>query len=296
MTEKHAQRRDSLTMSGASTGRTTATAAQANPPQRTGRRLRVALPANATNWMAVWRRNYLVWRKLALASMFGNLADPMIYLFGLGFGLGLMVGEVGGVPYIAFLAAGTVASSVMMSASFEAMYSSFSRMHVQRTWEAIMHTPLTLGDIVVGEVAWAGSKAVLSGAAIMLVAGVLGYARFPSMLWALPVIALAGVAFASLAMVVTALAPSYDFFMFYQTLVITPMLLLSGVFFPLTQLPAPVRHAALALPLAHAVELIRPAMLGQPPSNIVLHLAVLAVYAIAPFLLCAALFRRRMMR
>ena len=93
--------------------------------------------------MSVWRRNYLVWKKLAIASMFGNLADPMIYLFGLGLGLGLMVGRVDGVSYIAFLAAGTVASSVMMSASFESMYSGFSRMHVQRTWEAIMHTPRT---------------------------------------------------------------------------------------------------------------------------------------------------------
>jgi lipooligosaccharide transport system permease protein len=257
---------------------------------------RFALPANAANWISVWRRNYLVWRKLALASMFGNLADPMIYLFGLGFGLGLMVGQVDGVPYIAFLAAGTVASSVMMSASFEAMYSGFSRMHVQRTWEAIMHTPLTLGDIVVGEIVWAGSKAILSGAAIMLVAGVLGYAQFPSMLLALPVIALAGIAFASLAMVVTAVAPSYDFFMFYQTLVITPMLLLSGIFFPLSKLPEPVQQAALALPLAHAVELIRPAMLDRPIADAPLHLAVLAAYVIVPFFACAALFRRRMMR
>jgi lipooligosaccharide transport system permease protein len=260
------------------------------------RRWRLALPANATNWTSVWRRNYLVWRKLAAASMIGNLADPMIYLFGLGLGLGLMVGHVDGVSYIAFLAAGTVGSSVMMSATFEAMYSGFSRMHVQRTWEAIMHTPLTLGDIVVGEIVWAASKAMLSGAAIMLVAGMLGYAHFPSMLLALPVIALAGLAFASLAMVVTALAPSYDFFMFYQTLVLTPMLLLSGVFFPLAQLPEGIRRAAMVLPLAHAVELIRAAMLARPVENVALHLGVLAAYAIVPFFVCAALFRRRLMR
>ncbi|HTI17967.1 MAG TPA: ABC transporter permease [Trinickia sp.] len=271
------------------------TTAERSDARRT-QRLRFALPANATNWISVWRRNYLVWRKLAIASMFGNLADPMIYLFGLGFGLGIMVGQVDGVSYIAFLAAGTVASSVMMSASFEAMYSGFSRMHVQRTWEAIMHTPLTLGDIVVGEIVWAGSKAVLSGFAIVLVAGALGYAHYPSTLFVLPVIALAGVAFASLAMVVTALAPSYDFFMFYQTLVITPMLLLSGVFFPLAKLPEPVRQAALMLPLTHAVELIRPAMLDRPIADAPLHLAVLGAYAVVPFFVCAALFRRRMMR
>jgi lipooligosaccharide transport system permease protein len=259
-------------------------------------RAHIALPANATNWVAVWQRNYLVWRKLAIASMFGNLADPMIYLFGLGFGLGLMVGHVDGVSYIAFLAAGTVASSVMMSASFESMYSGFSRMHVQRTWEAIMHTPLTLGDIVLGEVVWAASKAVLSGAAIMLVALALGYASFPSVLVALPVIVLTGLAFASLAMIVTALAPSYDFFMFYQTLALTPMLLLSGVFFPIAQLPALAQHITLLLPLAHAVELIRPAMLGRPLQDPALHVGVLAAYAIVPFFISAALFRRRIMR
>lgn len=261
-----------------------------------GSRFAIALPANAVNWMAVWRRNYLVWKKLAFASMIGNLADPMIYLFGLGLGLGLMVGHVDGVSYIAFLAAGTVGSSVMMSASFEAMYSGFSRMHVQRTWEAIMHTPLALGDIVLGEIVWAASKAMLSGTAIMLVASLLGYAAFPSLLAALPVIALAGLAFASIAMVVTAIAPSYDFFMFYQTLALTPMLLLSGVFFPVSQLPSLARHAAHALPLANAVDLTRPAMLGRPAEDVALHAGVLAAYALGGFVVSAWLFRRRMMR
>jgi len=255
-----------------------------------------ALPSSATHWFAVWRRNYLVWRKLAFASMFGNLADPMIYLFGLGFGLGLMVGHVDGVSYIAFLAAGTVSSSVMMSASFEAMYSGFSRMHVQRTWEGIMHTPLSLGDIVLAEIVWAASKAVLSGVAIMLVTAALGYASFPSMLIALPVILLAGLAFASLAMIVTALAPSYDFFMFYQTLLLTPMLLLSGVFFPVTQLPAAAQKITLILPLAHAVALIRPAMLGRPIDHAALHLLVLGAYVVVPFAIASVLFRRRLMR
>ena len=255
-----------------------------------------AMPANLTHWTAVWRRNFRVWRKLALASMLGNLADPLIYLFGLGLGLGLMVGRVDGTSYIAFLAAGTVASSVMTSASFEAMYSGFSRMQVQRTWEAIMHTPLSLGDIVLGEVIWAASKAMLSGTAIMLVAGLLGLAHWPSMLLALPVVALAGLAFSSLAMVVTALAPNYDFFMFYQTLVLTPMLLLSGVFFPLSQLPETIRQFALALPLAHAVALIRPALLGRPLQDIPLHQGVLFLYAAIPFCVAALLFKRRMMR
>jgi lipooligosaccharide transport system permease protein len=253
-------------------------------------------PLNLRNWRAVWYRNYLVWRKLAVPSMVGNLADPMIYLFGLGFGLGLLVGEVEGVSYIAFIAAGTVASSVMMTASFESMYSAFSRMFVQRTWEAIMHAPLNLGDIVAGEIAWAASKAVLSGMAILLVASVLGYAHWPDSLWVLPIIVLAGVMFASLAMVITALAPSYDFFMFYQTLAMTPMLLLSGVFFPLSQLPAGAQVVIQLLPLPHVVALIRPAMLGQVPTDILLHLSVIVAYTVAAMIAALLLMRRRLLR
>ena len=256
----------------------------------------VRLPALSTRFVPVWRRNLLVWRKLAIASVLGNIADPLLYMLALGYGIGSMIGEVGGMSYVAFIGTGMVCQSAMFTSSFEGMYSAFSRMHVQRTWEAIMHTPLSLGDIVLGEIVWGASKALLSGVAIMLVAGLLGYAHFPSMLAALPVIALAGLAFASTAMIVTALAPSYDFFMFYQTLVLTPMLLLSGVFFPLTQLPPIAQRAAHVLPLANAVELIRPAMLGRPATDVGLHLAVLAGYAIGGFLVCAWLFRRRMMR
>ena len=112
---------------------------------------------------AVWRRNFLVWKKLALPSILGNLADPMIYLFGLGYGLGGLLPQVEGTSYIAFLAAGTVCASTMNAASFEALYSAFSRMHVQRTWEAIMNAPVTLEDVMAGELLWAAAKATLSG-------------------------------------------------------------------------------------------------------------------------------------
>ncbi|MDU0809983.1 MAG: ABC transporter permease [Burkholderia sp.] len=254
----------------------------------------IAFPANMTNWISIWRRNCLVWRKLGILSMFGNLADPVIYLFGLGLGLGAMVGNIEGVSYISFLAAGTVSSSIMMSASFESMYSVFSRMHVQRSWEAIMHTPLSLGDILIGEIIWTASKALLSGIVIIFISSILGYASLLSVFTTLPVIALAGLAFASLAMIVTSVATSYDFFMFYQRLVLTPMLLLSGAFFPIKKLPEIVQHVSHLLPLVHAIELIRPAMLGQPATHIVAHITILIVYILVGFIISASLFQRRM--
>lgn len=253
-------------------------------------------PALSRRFVPVWQRNFLVWRKLALPSVLGNLADPVIYLFGLGFGIGLLVPEVGGVSYISFLAAGMVCYSTMNSATFEVLYSSFSRMHVQRTWDAILNAPVALDDVVFAELVWAASKALLSGAAILLVTTVSGLVEVRYALWVLPLIFLVGLTFAALGLIMTALAPSYDFFMYYFTLFVTPMMLVSGVFFPADQLP-PLLHAATrALPLTHAVEIARPLLLGRLPQDVAIHLGVLAGYAVVAFWVALALTRKRLQK
>jgi lipooligosaccharide transport system permease protein len=219
----------------------------------------------------------------------------MLYMLGLGYGLGAMVPEVGGLPYIAFLAAGTVCSSTMMSASFESMYSSFSRMHVQRTWDAILNAPVLLEDVVLGEAVWAASKAFLSGTAVLLVAALLGLVSSVLALYVLPFIFITGFAFAGLGLVMTSLSPSYDFFMYYFTLAITPMMLASGVFFPLEQLPAWLQAVAQVLPLTHAVALARPLMNGAVPDAIAVHVLVLAAYATLSLYAALLLARRRLL-
>jgi len=255
-----------------------------------------APPGFSWRAIAVWRRNFLVWRKLAIPSVLGNLADPMIYLFGLGYGLGSLLPEVGGVSYIVFLASGTVCASTMNAASFEALYSGFSRMHVQKTWEAILNAPVALDDVLAGEWLWAASKATLSGLAIMLVIAALGFVSSPLALWAIPVVFLVGLSFAALGLIVTALAPSYDFFMYYFTLFLTPMVLLCGVFFPVEQLPAALQGIAGQLPLAHAVRVVRPLLLGEYPANAAMHLASLMITALAAYWLALVLTRRRLLQ
>ncbi|OGA77632.1 MAG: nodulation protein NodJ [Betaproteobacteria bacterium RIFCSPLOWO2_12_FULL_65_14] len=245
-------------------------------------------------FIPVLRRNFLVWRKLAVPSVLGNLADPMIYMLGLGYGLGGLLPQVDGVSYIAFLAAGTVCFSTMNSATFEALYSAFSRMHVQRTWDAIMNAPLTLDDVVLAELVWAASKSFLSGLAILLVVWSLGLSNSWLSLWVLAVVPLIGLCFGALGLAITALAPSYDFFMYYFTLVITPMAMLCGVFFPAERLPEAMQLAASVLPLSHAIQLVRPLLLGAAPQHIVLHAAVLAAYATGGFYLALVLLRRRL--
>ena len=258
-----------------------------------------APPQLSSRWFALWRRNFLVWKKLMIPSLLGNLADPLIYMLGLGYGLGALLPEVSGTRYIAFLAAGTICFSTMNAASFEALYSAFSRMHVQKTWEAVLNAPMSLDDIVLGELVWAACKSMLSGLAILLVISVLGLvgSAGPGQLLAVMlVVLLTGFCFAALGLIVTALAPSYDFFMYYFTLFITPMGLLSGVFFPLDQLPQTVQYLSAVLPLTHAVAMVRPLLAGEWPSAVWLHAGYLVVVAVIAFWIAVGLARRRLLR
>ncbi|MCC7114393.1 MAG: ABC transporter permease [Burkholderiales bacterium] len=255
-----------------------------------------AVPEVSLRFVSVWRRNFLVWRKLALASVLGNIADPLFYMLALGFGIGALVGEVQGMPYVAFLGTGMVCQSAMFTASFEAMYSAFSRMHVQRTWDAIINAPVSLDDVVLAEWVWSASKAVLSTLAILLVLLAIGYGRTWLVLWILPLGFLVGLCFGAFGLIMTGLAPSYDFFTYFFTLVMTPMLLLSGVYFPVDQLPAALAAVAQALPLSHAIALARPLMRGEVPAAIAQHLLVIVAFASVAYYVALVLVRRRLLR
>jgi lipooligosaccharide transport system permease protein len=254
---------------------------------------RYALPTLSPRLIPVMRRHFLVWRKLALPSLLANVADPMITLVAFGYGLGALLGEIAGVPYIVFLAAGSICMSTMMAASFESLYSAFSRMHVQRTWESLLNAPLLLDDVLAAEWLWAAAKASLSGLAIIVVAFGLGVTREPTLLAVLPVVVLTGLAFGALGLCVNAVARSYDFFSYYFTLVLTPMTFLSGVFFPVAQLPGWLQSVSAVLPLTAAIALARPLVLGQWPAEVMQPLAVLVAYSAGGFWLAAVLTRRR---
>lgn len=253
------------------------------------------LPALGLRWVAVWRRHVLVWRKLSVPSLLGNFGDPLLYLLALGYGLGRFVGSMDGMPYIVFLASGIVCSSAMNTATFEALYSAFTRMTTQQTWAGMLAAPLDVDDIVLGEMIWAGTKSLISAGAILAVATALGIVHSPLALLVLPVALLIGICFGAMGLVVTAVSRSYEFFLYYVTLVVTPMMLFCGVFFPLQGLPPPLRWLAAALPLTHGVDVIRPLMTGRWPQHLLWHLAVLVAYAAAAHRAATWLVRRRLL-
>ena len=245
----------------------------------------------------VFLRNFLVWRKLFIPSLIANIAEPLMWLVAFGYGLGALVGGVQQgdvkVPYILFLASGSVCMSAMNAATFEALYSAFSRMHVQKTWDGIMNAPVRLDDVLLAEMLWAAFKSIFTVTAILLVMLALGISHSWKLLVAWPVLLGVGITFSCLALIFNALAKGYDFFTYYFTLFLTPMMFLSGVFFPRDQLPGLVRDISAWLPLTQAIALVRPLFLDQWPTQPVLHLAVLAVYAGGAWVIALRLTRKR---
>ncbi|OSM06880.1 putative ABC transporter [Magnetofaba australis IT-1] len=234
-----------------------------------------------------------MWRKTAAASLVGNLGEPLLYLAGMGYGLGRFVGEVDGLPYLMFVAAGILAASSMNSATFEVLYGSFTRMTRQNTFHAMLATPLSVADVVSGEIVWGATKSLIAGSAIYLVATLFGAFEPMAAPWALAVAFLSGLCFASLGMVMTAISPSYEFFLYYTTLVTVPMFLFCGVFYPVDSLPPLMQMVAQILPLSHVVELIRPLTTGAPLHNAPLHVSILLLYGSIAYVASVLLIKRR---
>ena len=231
----------------------------------------------------VFMRNLLVWRKLVIPSLIANIAEPLMWLVAFGYGMGALIGDVtldgAQVPYLLFLASGSICMSAMNAATFEALYSAFSRMHVQKTWDGIMNAPIRLEDVLLAEMLWAAFKSLFTITAILGVMMALGITLSWKILLAWPCLLFVGITFSCLALIFNALAKGYDFFTYYFTLFLTPMMFLSGVFFPSDQLPPWVRAIAEWLPLTQAIALVRPLFLDRWPSQPLLHLGVLALYA-----------------
>ena len=223
---------------------------------------------------SVWRRNAMVWRKSCLRSLLGTFSDPLLYLLALGYGLGRFVGDVDGLAYASFLSSGIIASSAMNTATFEGLYMAYTRMETQRIWDSLLAAPLCLEEVVFGEILWMGTKSVISVSAILIVALLLGLVHHWLAILVIPLGFLCGLCFGAMAMVVTSYAKSYEFFLYYVTLLITPMILLSGVFFPLSSLPDEVRMVSAMLPLQHVVILVRALMAGNLAMADGLHLVV----------------------
>ena len=206
----------------------------------------------------VWRRNFDVFTKTIKVNFLPSLFEPIIYLVAFGFGLGGFTPSIFDEPYINFLAPALVAIAIMNGSFFECTFASFVRMYFQKTFDAIVATPISVEEVVAGELLWGATRSMINATIVLGVIAAFGLVTSPLLLL-VPLIAfVGGLMFASIAMCFTAIAPNIDFFNYPAFLFITPMIFLAGTFFPLTSLPQAAQAGAFAvLPLTHVVDISR---------------------------------------
>jgi lipooligosaccharide transport system permease protein len=236
-------------------------------------------PPLSRRFLRVWQRNFTVYQQSWKISFIPPLTEPLFYLLAFGLGLSGLVGAVAyhgeEISYVRFIAPALIAITVMNSAFFENTYGSFVRMYYQKTFDAMMTTPLTVEEIILGEILWGATKAMIATAIMMAVISAFGLIRYPSGLLLIPLALLGGLAFGAAGMICTSLVPSIDLFNLPVFLFITPMFLFGGTFFPLENLPAWARQIAALLPLTHLVDLSRAFATGRMDASLLPELGYL---------------------
>lgn len=251
-------------------------------------------------FIRVWQRNFLVYQKTWKISFVPPLLEPLFYLAAFGVGLGGLVGALsyGGkaTEYTAYIAPALIAINIMQSSFFENTFGSFVRMYYQKTFDAMLATPLTIEEIITGEILWGATKSVIGTALMMIIITCFGLLHFPEALLLLPVAFLGGFAFACVGMVCTSVVPTIETFNLPIFLFITPMFLFSGTFFPLNNLPGWAQLFAKVLPLTHLVELCRAFALGRLDVSNLTSIAYLVIWCVIFFPIAVIGMRRRLVR
>lgn len=248
----------------------------------------------------VWRRDLDVYLTTWKTNFVPPLLEPVFYVLAFGLGVGSLIGDLEykghTIAYLRFMAPGVLAVAIMFWSFFENTYSSFVRMYYQKTFDAMMATPLLVEDVIVGEILWGTTKSILASAIMLLVLSAFGLVAYPTGLWVLPMSLLGGLLFASLGMICTALTPNIDSFNFPIFVFIFPMFMFSGTFFPIDILPAWAHVLAWCLPLTHVSLIVRGLVLGWLPDGWGWSLLYLFLGAAIAFVSALGLMKRRLVK
>ncbi|MDO9409889.1 ABC transporter permease [Patulibacter sp.] len=247
--------------------------ATAGPRRRLGRLERLAIEGVMTreviNWLSFWK-----------SSTFSSTVEPTIYLLAFGFGFGSIVSEIDGYDYVDYVGTGTVATSVLFGSAFSAMFGSFVKREFQRTYDAILAAPVDVEELVTAEALWMAIRASVYGCFPLLVAMIFGLDPAWGMLLVPLLCFPCAFGFASFGLLISAIVRSIDSFSYYQSLILTPLFLVAGTFFPLDGLPRGIQIASELNPLHHLVELVRGAAFGFDGWHDVARFAALIVFAL----------------
>ena len=253
------------------------------------------IPKVSRRTWKVWRRDGRTFMKTYKANFIPPLMEPIIYLLAFGFGLGFFVTQINGVPYATFLAPALIAISMMNAAFFECTFSSFVRMYYQKTFDAIIATPLNIDEVIMGELLWGATKSTIYTVIVLGVVAAFGLAVFPLALLVIPFSFLAGLLFGGLGMIFTAISPKIDTLSYPTSLYITPMMLISGTFFPINALPEAIQQFSyLFLPLVHVTDIARAMTFGSLSINLLFSLVWILIGTVLVVVISINMMRRRL--
>ena len=256
----------------------------------------IVFPEVSYRSLRVWQRNRDVFLSLWKSDAVPLFFEPLVILAVMGLGIGKVVDEIEGESYLEFIGPGVLAAYVMFAPAFENSWSSYMRMAVRRVYDAIIVTPLNIEEVITGEILWGTTRAVIMGTVILVILAAMGLVGSPLAVLVLPMAALQGFMFASLSMAYTAKAPSVNAFNYFFSLFIYPMFFLSGVFFPLEELPVALQRFAWVLPLTPAVHLSRHLLDGDLVLSMLWATLGMGGAAVFFYYLALTLMRRRLIR
>lgn len=254
-------------------------------------RRRLHLPRFTRRSTAVWLHEFLSWRRFYKSSVLLNFGEPVLNLIALGWGLGAYISQMGEVSFLQFIGPGLLAVTAMNSVTFDICYEGFDRLHRTGLYTAMTSTSMEVEEVVGGQVLWSMTRSILYGSIFLFVLLLFGLIQSVWSFGIIITLMLSGALFSLAGLIVVSIAQNHEHLFYYFSLIITPMFMFSGVFFPVERLPVFLQWFIQALPLYHFVEMNRALVSGQVDASILSHVVIVLV-----MIMLLALFPARMLR
>ena len=249
-------------------------------------------PPSAINRIySIWFRHFRVYTRNLFSNGFPPFMEPIIFLLGMGLGLGKYISNIDNMSYVEFLALGLPLSSAMFTAAFESTFGTFIRLEFQKAYDGMLTGPITINDLFIGEIIWCGTKGAFYSFAVLIVFLLFQTITLNPLLIFLPLVGfLVGIMFSSLSLIFTSYVKTINTLNFYITGFITPVFMFSGIVFPITNLPGWVQNIIEIFPLVHTVNILHALHAGTFESGLIFDF----IYCIAFTLIIGTIAIKRM--